>query len=108
MHVIDRQHLEGMLADEDADFLLINVLSAEEFNRRHLRNSINVPLKTPRFAELVAEIAGNKDRRIVVYCASFDCDASTKAATELEAEGFTDVYDYEGGTQHWFDHKSAA
>lgn len=108
MHVTDRQGVQEMLADEALDLVLINVLSKEDFNTRHIRNSINIPLKTPRFSDRVEEVVGDKERRVVVYCASFDCDASTKAATELEAEGFTDVYDYEGGTKDWFEQQDAA
>lgn len=108
MHALSREELQNMMKDADQDFVLINVLSRDDFNRQHIRNSINVPLKMQSFAKIVAEIAGNRERKIVVYCASFDCDASTKAATELEAEGFTEVYDYEGGSQDWFDHQQAA
>ena len=35
-------------------------------------------------------------------------DASPKAAKKLEEEGFTNVYDYEGGTKDWFEQKNAA
>ncbi|MCW8194984.1 rhodanese-like domain-containing protein [Proteobacteria bacterium 005FR1] len=108
MHALSGEDLEKMFKDPEQDFVLINVLSPEDFNRRHIRNSVNVPLKTHSFANVVAEIAGNLERKVVVYCASFDCDASAKAATELEAEGFTDVYDYEGGLKEWFDHQRAA
>jgi rhodanese-related sulfurtransferase len=108
MHALSREELQNMMKDPDQDFVLINVLSAEDFNRQHIRNSVNVPLKLQSFADLVAEIAGNRERKIVVYCANFNCDASTRAATELEAEGFTDVYDYEGGTKDWFEHQQAA
>jgi len=38
---------------------------------------------------------------VVVYCANAECDASPKAAERLEEAGFTDVVDYQGGTQSW-------
>lgn len=107
MHAISREDLKKMMHDENVDFVLINVLPADAFNQQHIRNSINMPLKTQYFDRRVAEVVGNKERKVVVYCASFDCDASPKAATELEAEGFTDVYDYEGGTKDWFEHQAA-
>ncbi|MCG5516796.1 MULTISPECIES: rhodanese-like domain-containing protein [unclassified Ectothiorhodospira] len=47
----------------------------------------------------MGRVAGGKDRKIVVYCANFDCDASRKAAAKLDNTGFTDVLDYEGGTR---------
>lgn len=107
MHAINRKDLEQLMDDRKVDFVLINVLPADAFNQQHIRNSINIPLKTERFDQLVETVVGDKERRVVVYCASFDCDASTKAATELEAEGFTKVYDYEGGTKDWFENSAA-
>lgn len=48
------------------------------------------------------QIVGDKQRKIVVYCANHDCDASDKAADRLEKAGFKNVYDYAGGTEDWF------
>jgi rhodanese-related sulfurtransferase len=84
------------------DFVLINVLPEDNFNEKHIRTSINIPHEDKQFTEMVEKVAGSKDRKIVVYCASFDCDASKKAAEKLEKAGFDRVYDYEGGTKDWF------
>jgi len=108
MKSISRDDLKQMNETEHEDFVLINVLSREAFNREHIRTSINIPVDEPSFLEQVEALAGSKDRKIVVYCANFDCDASPKAAKKLEDAGFTEVYDYEGGTKDWFDKKHAA
>jgi rhodanese-related sulfurtransferase len=108
MHALGGEELQRMMKDPEQDFVLINVLSPQEFNQQHIRNSVNVPLKLQSFAEVVAEIAGNRERKVVVYCDNFDCDASTRAATELEAEGFINVYDYEGGMKDWSENQRAA
>ncbi len=42
-----------------------------------------------------------KDETIVVYCASFDCQASTNAAQKLLSMGYTDVLDYKGGLKEY-------
>mgnify|MGYP003626742147 CR=1 FL=1 len=44
-----------------------------------------------------------QDLEVVVYCANFDCPASTDAARKLDEAGFNNVYDYEGGTQDWME-----
>lgn len=108
MKSISRDDLKQMNETEHEDFVLINVLPRETFNREHIRTSINVPVEEPSFLEQVEAVAGSKERKIVVYCANFDCDASVKAAQKLEDAGFTKVYDYEGGTKDWFDQKHAA
>lgn len=108
MHAIEWEDLKGKLDEAAGELLLISVQPPEEYDREHISGSINIPLQTPRFADRVAEIAGNRERTVVLYCADINCDASTKAATELEAEGFTNVYDYEAGIRDWFTHQHAA
>ncbi|MBS3805293.1 MAG: rhodanese-like domain-containing protein [Oleiphilaceae bacterium] len=108
MKPITRDDLKTMNEAEHEDFVLINVLPREEFNKQHIRTSINIPVDDTDFSEKVESVAGGKDRKIVVYSANFDCEASPKAARKLEDAGFTQVYDYEGGTKDWFEKKQAA
>ena len=102
MQNISRDELNRMNQWDKQDFVLINVLSEDAFNEKHIRTSINIPLEEDGFTGLVEKVAGNKERKIVVYCASFDCDASKNAAEKLDKAGFSQVYDYEGGTKDWF------
>lgn len=108
MNKISKADLKRMNEQQHEDFVLINVLPRDSFNESHIRTSVNVPHGRDDFTEAVEAMAGRKDRKIVVYCASFDCDASPKAAKKLEAAGFTKVYDYEGGTKDWFEHRKTA
>ena len=105
MQAISRSELKQMNEARHDDFVLINVLPPEAFNREHIRTSVNIPLQDDGFEQLVEKVAGNKQRKIVVYCASHDCDASLKAARRLEEAGFKQVYDYEGGSQDWFEQR---
>jgi rhodanese-related sulfurtransferase len=102
MQAISRNELKNM-NENHRDFVLINVLSPDDFNKKHIRTSINIPVKDANFAKRVEEVAGDKERDIIVYCANFDCPASTDAANALDKAGFRNTYDYEGGTQDWFD-----
>lgn len=80
---------------------VINVLDKEVFRKEHIPGSRNIPLRTHHFAEAVEKAVGGKDKPVIVYCASTTCDASPKAAKELEKEGFGTVYDFEGGMKAW-------
>jgi rhodanese-related sulfurtransferase len=108
MKTISRDDLKKMNETEHEDFVLINVLPRDAFNKEHIRTSINIPVDEPSFLEQVEAVVGSKDRKIVVYCANFECDASPQAAKKLEDAGFTQVFDYEGGTKDWFEQKNAA
>ena len=83
--------------DRYQGFALVNVLSPEAFEKEHIPGSINIPKGNED--EFEARFA--KDKEIVVYCASMDCDASTRVARELVERGFTSVYAYEAGMRRW-------
>lgn len=108
MKSITRDDLVRMKDTEHEDFVLINVLSQDAFNQAHIPKSVNVPVGNDDFVATVESICGGKDRKIVVYCASFDCDASVQAAEKLDNAGFNQVCDYEGGTKDWIEQRRAA
>lgn len=100
MQTLTVEQLKSLI-DDRHDMTLINVLAEEEFERAHIPGSLNVPVKRDDFIERVEELVGSKDDTVVVYCASFDCEASPKAARRLEDAGFSDVHDFEGGIKEW-------
>ncbi len=87
--------------DGRSDFLLVNTLDSEQFDNTKIPDSVNIPQSQDNFAEQVEQASAEKKRPVVVYCASADCDSSTQAAKKLDAAGFSDVYDYEGGAKAW-------
>lgn len=99
METLRTRDTERMLDREDA--VVINVLDAEKFEREHIPGTKNVPLTDENFIRRVETLAGGKDAPVLVYCAGPDCEASPKAARELEDAGFTEVYHFEGGMKEW-------
>jgi len=102
MRTIDAESLD-VLREASDDLLLVDVLSPTSYRREHVPGAVNIPLNSSDFVLRVQERAGSKDRLIVVYCASADCDASERAAAALERAGFTNVRDFEGGLEEWAD-----
>ena len=77
--------------------LVINVLSAQEYEDCHIALSINIPL-----IDLEKEVAAlDKKKEIVLYCAHEKCPASKKAYEKMAALGFTNLWVYEGGMRDW-------
>jgi len=89
------------MKDNKSTFVLINVLPVESFNEAHIPDSINIPLQQADFEAQVEKAVGGKEKKIVTYCASFECPASKNAVEKLEKAGFTDVSAYEGGIKEW-------
>ena len=96
--------------DEGGSFYLIDVLSENSFNARHIHGAKNVPDgHSPDFAERLAKITCTaKDAEIITYCASETCMASVHAAEALEKAGYTKVAHYKDGLAGWqnYGHKA--
>ena len=85
--------------DPNAGYALVNVLGREQFDRERIPGSANIPQgQEDDFEKRFA-----KDKEIIVYCGSPECDASEKAAEELARRGFQRVLDFEGGVSEWRD-----
>ncbi len=84
--------------ENDSELTVINVLPPSIYNDCHIVGSINVPLKD--LVDIVQNWERNK--KIVVYCALSECDASEKACILLSCMNFTTVLDYKGGIKEWY------
>jgi rhodanese-related sulfurtransferase len=79
-------------------FKLVEVLAKEEFNKEHIPGAINLPLDE---IEKLAKQNLKKMEIIVVYCESYSCHASTKAARKLLDMGYKKTLDFKGGKRWW-------
>lgn len=87
------------LMDSNERFTLVDVLSKESYEKEHIRGAISLPLD--EIEKRANDVLSDKKEKIVVYCASFDCPASTKAAEMLQKMGYTNVVDYKGGLKDY-------
>jgi len=90
---ISRDELVALLKS-GRKFRLVDVLPKEHYEKEHIKGAMSIPLV--EIEKKALSLLG-KDELIVVYCASFECQASTSAAKQLERLGFTGVLDYKGG-----------
>jgi len=74
------------------------VLDADTFRDCAIVGSINLPFK--QLETLSKDLA--KDQEIIVYCASYECEASRHAYRLLTKLGFTHIKAYEGGIAEWY------
>jgi len=98
MKTINAEELKKKV-DAGEDFVLVDVLGKESYEGKHIPTSINIPvdeIENRAFSELP-----DKNKEIVVYCASTDCHASPRAAKKLEELGYTNVADFEAGIAGW-------
>ena len=93
------QEMEEAEIHEDLPITVVNVLDREYYADCRIKGSINIPYKM-----LEDEVTDwDRDRNIVVYCASEDCPKSQEAFNVLERMGFSNIRAYEGGIKEWMD-----
>ena len=78
--------------------VLFDVRSEESYKAGHIDGALSFPVKTINKATAEKRLTG--DSKIIVYCASFECHASTQAAKTLSSLGYK-VVDYKGGIKEW-------
>jgi rhodanese-related sulfurtransferase len=91
------ENLLEMLVNNE-EFKLVEVLPEESFKSGHIPGAINIPLEK---LETLAKEYLKKTDTIVVYCASYTCQASTKAAKKLLEMGYEKTLDFKAGKQGW-------
>ena len=84
--------------EKGEDFVMIDVLSNEQFEKEHIPGALNIPLAQLRQR---AENDLSTNQRIVVYGEDHDDSTSNDAAKLLEELGFRKVADFDGGLQAW-------
>ena len=97
LRFITLENLLEMRAN-DEKYKLVEVLPEEEYKEGHIPQAINIPLDN---LEALARRKLKKTDTIVVYCASYSCQASTKAARKLLEMGFNRTLDFKGGKRWW-------
>ena len=103
METMQRDTLKKNMLDRNENVHLINVLGPGEFEKAHIPGSYNIPVSDKNFLQQVENAVGEKDAKIIVYCANFDCTACPDAAKKLEKTGYTHITDYEGGIKDWIE-----
>ena len=100
--------LEECLEQSD-DIILIDITEPNEFNRQHIKNSINIPrgiLESAcdwNYTDTVPALAKARDQEIVVICRSGN--RSALAAFTMQLMGFTNVSSLKTGLRGWNDYE---
>jgi rhodanese-related sulfurtransferase len=76
---------------------VLDVRNADEFAGGHLRDAKNIPLAD--LATRIGELDKSKNRTVVVVCQGGA--RADKAARQLAAAGFDDVWSLDGGVTAW-------
>jgi rhodanese-related sulfurtransferase len=93
--------LVQQMEKKDANLLLLDVRTPEEFAAGHIPGAVNIP--HDQLPNRLAELAGAKNKEVVVYCRSGR--RSAIAQETLSKQGFTSVKHLEGDMLKWQEDK---
>lgn len=80
---------------------IIEALPAKYYEAVHIPGAVNIP--HDEISAKASELLPDKNAPIVVYCSSTECKNSEIAANALSQMGYTDIYEYVEGKQHWLE-----
>ena len=86
------------LRSSDAKFVLVDVLSADDYGTGHIPQAVSLPVHS-----ITLYTAANKipmGSNVVVYCLDFNCPYSEEASRKLTGYGYR-VLAYKGGIDEW-------
>ncbi|MES2519866.1 MAG: thioredoxin domain-containing protein [Bacteroidota bacterium] len=76
---------------------IVDVRTPDEFSKGHLVNAKNIDWNSNDFSQEISTL--DKSKPIFVYCLSGG--RSSSAANQMRSEGFTQVYELDGGIMKW-------
>jgi rhodanese-related sulfurtransferase len=79
--------------------VVVEALGHNYYASGHIPTAQALPLE--ELAKLAPELAPDKGRAMIVYCASDTCANSRQAAAWLTGQGYRDVAVYPGGKKDW-------
>ena len=80
---------------------LLEALGERYFREGHLPGAVQFPHERAEVRQVAASRIPDRDRTVVVYCASLTCRNSHLAAASLAQLGYGDVRVYAGGKAEW-------
>lgn len=82
---------------KEADILILDVRTPQEFNEGHIENARNIPVS--EIADKTGSISAYKEKPVLVYCHSGA--RSFRASKLLHRAGFTKTRNLNGGMMAW-------
>ena len=98
MQPISRDQVQ-QIVDSRENAVLIDATSEKDYALEHLPGAVSIPAGKEQ--ELAPRLLKDKSQKIITYCGSTQCPASTMVAKSLEQMGYTNVNEYKPGKADW-------
>jgi len=81
--------------------MIVDARSALEFKTIHVKGSVNIPISSKKFPDMVKALRERTSKPIVFYCNGRTCYKSYKATKAALAAGLKNVFAYDAGIFEW-------
>jgi rhodanese-related sulfurtransferase len=81
--------------------VIVDARSSLEFKTIHVKGSVNIPVASKKFPDMVKELRKNTNKPIVFYCNGRTCYKSYKATKAALKAGVKNVFAYDAGIFEW-------
>jgi rhodanese-related sulfurtransferase len=98
MNPVTRDQLKQVV-DNHENVIIVDATSEKDFAMEHIPGAVSIP--AGKVKELAPQLIKDKNQKIITYCGSTTCPASTRVAEGLEEMGYTDVNEYKPGKAGW-------
>lgn len=99
MQNIDGKRMKSLLETQKA--CAIDVDPSTDFDRGHIKGSVNISFNEKNFQKKVSQQVGRKSDNVILYGSTTDTKQISKLAKDLEKEGYQNVYAYHGNQADW-------
>jgi len=87
--------------DEGKDFILVDTLTSDHFEKVHLPGAVNACVFEVMFRNRIESIISAKDRQIILYGSSETSHDAATAAEKLDRLGYRNVMTLRSGIKAW-------
>ncbi|MHC5309287.1 rhodanese-like domain-containing protein [Myroides sp. LJL116] len=94
-HLLDKAHFQHAIAQNDIQ--LVDVRTSEEFQQGSIDGAQNIDFLQKDFLDNISNL--DKDKAVYIFCKSGK--RSANAREKLLENGFTKVYELDGGFLQW-------
>ncbi|MHC5353824.1 rhodanese-like domain-containing protein [Myroides sp. LJL115] len=94
-HLLDKTHFQHAIAQNDIQ--LVDVRTSEEFEQGSIDGAQNIDFLQKDFLDNISNL--DKDKAVYIFCKSGK--RSANARKKLLENGFTKVYELDGGVLQW-------
>lgn len=85
----DMENFNALLSGDTAEFAILDLRKAEDFEKSHLKKSINIPYEEETFLQKFAE---SEIENIPIYLLCYSGKMSAKAFQQMTAQGIDNIH----------------